>query len=307
MQQSDTLNIKDTAILQQDSVFIPQYINKNPDYIVASGDNNISCRQYIFTVLQDSAFIQKERPTVFTEKTYCPPNMPMQQNTVKQNPDWIFGIFVFILLLSALLIRFGGGLIFSFIQGCFSKNQTAITTKDGDTVHPFSLVPVIFIFLPLISFLIFCGLDYLNIMQYLKGYSLEIDNMLVNPLLLWSGIYVCCIILYFFKILLIKFFSWVFRGMKIANYYIQTQLNFGILSGFCLFLPIISAVYADNFYQTTYLLISLSIVVILYFTRLLRCFFVIISTFKFSHLYLFFYLCTLELLPLIVVIKLLFF
>lgn len=307
MPVNDTIHTNDTSLILKDTVFIPEYLNKNPLYISSNSDNNISCRQYILSVVKDSELKQKEKPTLFKEKTFYRPNLAMQPRENAVSYDWIFGIFMFIVLLTAILIRFGGNMIFSFLQGCFSKPQVAITTKDGSSIHPLTLLPVVFILLPVISFLIYCGINYFDAAQYLKGFSLQVNEIIKHPFLLWIAVYVCSIVVYFFKILLIKFFSWVFKAKKVSNYYVQVMLNFGILTGFCLILPTFFAVYSPSFYEGICLSLSLFVFVLLFVMRLFRCFFVIIDTFKFSHVYLFFYLCTVEFLPLIVILKILFF
>lgn len=298
----NTVQAIQTPIVK-DTVFEPEYLQKNPLYIIYDSADNISCRDYIFSVLKDSSAAQLQRPTLFTDKTYCPNNLKTEENTGFVHNDWVFLLFVFLILLTAVLKRFAGNTISYFLQGCFSKNQVSITTKDGEITNLLALLPVSFIFLPLICIAIYYGIDYFDLQKYYLNYLYNIHLFLKHPFFIWLSIYILLIIAYYTKIALIKMFSQIFRAKKISNYYVQIHLNFSILMGFALFLPVICLVYSVNLEERTILLICLLIVGILYIIKLIRLLFVIISTFKFSYLYLFFYLCTLELLPLIIIGK----
>lgn len=304
---TNTINADDTTTSSQDTVFTPLYIKKDTTAINKDVDSNTTCKQYIFSILKDREFNQQYRQTIFQEKTTYSPNMQMLNKEHVINSDWIFGIFFFIIFLSAIIIRFAGNIIFSFIRGCFSTTSIASNTKNGTTIHLLSFIPTIFIFLPLVSLSVFCTITHFNLLHNIIGFPIHLDIIQKSPFLLWFSLYICSIFIYFSKILLIKFFSWVFKANKISNYYVQTMLNFASLMGFCLFLPTIFAIYLPVFYKEIYFFFILLVFILLSVTRILRCFFVIINTFKFSHVYLFFYLCTVEILPLIVILKLLFF
>ncbi len=297
----------DTTSRINDSVFIPLYIKKNPEQIDTGGEDNHTCKEYILSLIKDSELKQPQRQTLFTEKTPYSHSMQMiaRENTTTYN--WIFGIFLFMVFLFALLIRFAGSTIFSFIQGCFSASSVSINTKNGATFHSLALLPSILIFLPLLTFLSYCAFNYFNCLEYLHGYYNQADEIFQKPLFLWLSIYVCLFLSYFLKICLIKFFAWVFRARKIANYYVQIMLNFAILGGFLLILPTFFAVYINNFYKIICLYSCLFLFVLLIVMRLIRTLSVIINIFKFSYIYLFFYLCIVEILPILVILKLLVF
>ena len=307
MTTKDTIHTIDIALTNQDSLFVPQYIYKNPLTINLTGGENISFRNYLFATIKESEFKQQISPTLFKEKTSYSKDLQMQQHSVSQSTDWIFVALVVITFLIALLVRFAKNSLLPLLQGCFSSSQIGISTKNGTTIQPISFIPILIIFLPLVSFLILCTINYFSIIPNLRGHSLWIDEITKNSFLLWIAIYVCCIVVYHIKILFIKFFSWVFAAKRISNYYVQILLNFSVLGSFLIFLPTVFSIYTPSFYQDIFLIISSLLLVLLYVTRLLRCFFFFFYTFKFSHIYLFFYLFTLEFLPLVVITKVLFF
>ncbi len=287
--------------LTNDSLFVPLYLNKNTfqtDYV--SGDN-IGATDYIVSTLQDSFPLQKKSLSIFTEKSpVIHKNLSLNPKEKESSNLWVFGIFLVVGTILALLMRLARANMTEFLSGCFSKNQVSLSTKDGERIHSLVLIPVIFVFFPMLSLLI------LSLFKYFE-YTPTLYNYQINGYILFFAVYVLCLVIYFTKIAFIKFFGWMFKSKKISNYYIQIQYNFNFLMGILLFLPIFCLEYIDIYYKEIFIFISLFILVILIVTRLIRNFYVIINSLKFSHFYLFFYLCTLELLPLLLISKFLFF
>lgn len=284
-----------------ETLFVPLYLQKNSLHVDTSSVNNISVTEYITTTLQDSFPLQKKVNSMFIERTpLIHKNLSLSK---KENTDsnlLVFGVFLLLGVILAILMRFARASMFDFLAGCFSKNQVSISTKDGERTHSLVLIPIIFIFLPMFSLLIY------NIINYFD-YSLLLSQYKLNHYTLFLAIYSGCFLLYFSKIIIIKFFGWMFKSKKVSNYYIQIQYNFNFLMGLLLFLPIFCLEYIDIYYKEIFIFISIFILGILFIMRLARNFYVIIKSLKFSHFYLFFYLCTLELLPLILIGKFLFF
>lgn len=294
--------IQDSNInAMNDTVFIPLYLQKNSLQTDSFSVNNISATEYITTILQDSFPLPKKTNSIFVEKTpMVHKNLVLTNRENNESNLWIFGVFLLIGIIFAILMRFARENIFDFLSGCFSKNQVSISTKDGERVHSLVLVPIIFIFLPIFSLLMYNLLNYFNYSSLFSQYNL-------NQYTLLLAIYLGSFLIYFTKIIIIKFFGWMFKSKKVSNYYIQIQYNFDFLMGISLFLPVFCLEFIDIYYKEIFIFISLFILGILFVTRLARNFYVIIKSLKFSHFYLFFYLCALELLPLILLGKFLFF
>lgn len=282
----------------QDTVFVPLYLQKNPQDISADSNSNMNFDKYVINILNDSFPLPQQRQSLFTDKSFVyQKSMPMQKRTdTNNNADWIFGVLVLIIFIVALMMKFANSNLFELLKGCFSKQQLEITVKDGTKINFFSLIPVFFVFIPIFSFLIFCICNYYEVAVYnFKGY------------ILYLIIFGILVVFYLLKMFFIRFFGSVFRGKKISLFYIQIQLNFNFLMGFLLIIPVILAIYAGNFYEEIFIFISLFLIVSLYVVKIIRSFYVIIKTFKFSRFYLFFYLCTIELLPILLIGKVLFF
>ncbi len=108
------------------------------------------------------------------------------------------------------------------------------------------------------------------------------------------------IVFWSLKISAIRFLGIVFKTMPTTHVYLQNVLSFSFITGLIL-LPLLILVL---FLQSTILLyITLVIIVLMNFFRVMRGFFIGISLKKFSYLFLFVYLCSLEILPLLVILK----
>ncbi|MBQ9311449.1 MAG: DUF4271 domain-containing protein [Bacteroidales bacterium] len=285
----------------KDTVFIPTYLDKNPLYTPADSSENITCKQYIVTILQDSFPLPKKTETLFLNReTTTHNNLKLEDRQIETNNDWVLLTFITIIFILALEIRFAGKIIKDMLSGCFYKTPLNISVKDGDRVNLLSTLPLLFVFLPIFSLLLFYTADYF-------GYKNMFPPLIKNDLFIFLSIYILSIAVLFIKIILIKFFGWVFKKIKISNYYVQLHINFNFLLGLILIIPVFCFVYVDNWYKEIFLFVSFFFVVLEWVTRLIRTFSIIITSFRFSHIYLFFYLCTIELLPIIVLCKLLLF
>ncbi|MCX6287427.1 MAG: DUF4271 domain-containing protein [Bacteroidetes bacterium] len=108
------------------------------------------------------------------------------------------------------------------------------------------------------------------------------------------------IVFWSLKISVIRFLGIVFQTISSTQDYLQNILSFSFITGLLL-LPLLIL---TLFLQSDILLhITLIITGLLYFFRVMRGFFIGISLKKFSYLFLFVYLCSLEILPLLVILK----
>jgi len=98
----------------------------------------------------------------------------------------------------------------------------------------------------------------------------------------------------------IRFVGSVFHTMPATLDYLQNILAFSFITGLILLPFMILTIFLSS---NILLYISLIIIGLLYFFRVMRGFFIGISLKKFSYLFLFVYLCSLEILPLLVILK----
>ena len=288
-------------VIVKDTIFIPTYLEKNPMYVGDDTSMNISCKQYIVNILKDSFPQPKQAHTLFLDRTPLKHNnLQLEPKQNNYNANWIFVVFIVVAFITALEFRFSRALSGEFLSGCFYKTPLNLSTKDGERVHSLTFLPIFFIFLPLLALLLYGICNYFEYLSVFEQYK-------IKGIFIFLALYIILTISYLAKIVFIKFFGWVFRSKKIANYYVQMHLNFNFLLALTLIIPVFCAFYVDAFYQEIFLFGSLILIGLEIFMRIIKTFTTIIASSKFSHLYLFFYLCTIELLPLIVLGKLLLF
>ncbi len=298
MVEDSTLRVHDT-----DSNNIAVYLYKNESDNLSIVGDTVYFKDYVCSAFRNSLCCNTKEKSMFVEKTpLINNNLSTTMRTEQQSGLGVFWIFIFIGLVAALLLKFAKEKMYSFLSSLFSKSQLAISTKDGGRIDIFVLLPLIFIFLPVTSLLL--G----SLFSDIPFFETEISNHIcgIHNTIIYLLIYLGFSVIYFLKMLFVMFFGWVFKATKIARYYVQIHYNFDIFLGFLLFLPLFCMIYTDFYQKEIFTFISLFLIVIVLVTRIIRSFYVIITTFKFSQFYLFFYLCVVELLPLFLLCKLFF-
>jgi hypothetical protein len=104
------------------------------------------------------------------------------------------------------------------------------------------------------------------------------------------------------KVALVQFLGAIFKTRETTNNYLLNLLIFALLSGPVLLTGLVFVIYLKS---VILLQISLAIFVFLLVFRFMRGFFIGMALTKFSYLFLFVYLCSLEILPFLVLIKIL--
>jgi hypothetical protein len=95
----------------------------------------------------------------------------------------------------------------------------------------------------------------------------------------------------------------VFKTKETTYNYLLNQLIFAIITGPILLFFLVLIVYLES---PLILYFCLTIIAIIYTFRFFRAFLIGLALTKFSYLLLFVYLCSLEILPLLVLLKLIF-
>ena len=133
---------------------------------------------------------------------------------------------------------------------------------------------------------------------FLTGFNPS--KALTAYLLFLSLIFMC----YVFKISTVRILSSVFNMKSAGSEYIYTILLFNKVAGLILFPLVLLIAFARQLNQGFFLYVGFVLLVILLIYRMLRLIQMGLTNSGVSILYLFLYLCTLEILPLVVLIKL---
>jgi len=270
-------NNKDTVLVSKfDSVKGNNFFaNKYLVLTKAKKDNTT----YVPTIFSKHLLVAKDKPT------------EMQNNNMS---DWL------------LLINLLGFILFIWVIVSFRKRMKQIFNslftnralnqliRDGDLSKEFIILPLLSIyFLTLSLFILFLFKYYYNIQQ-----SFLFDFYFFLKLL------TIIVLLYGVKIIFIRFISNIFRNYNVTSYYLLNSYISNIIIGF-LFLPLLFLyTYSDKIISDKILIICTIIIILFNLIRIGRNIISGINYSKFSSLYLFLYLCTIEFLPIIILIKL---
>ena len=103
-----------------------------------------------------------------------------------------------------------------------------------------------------------------------------------------------------FRLFLIRLLGWTFRNFEVTSQYLMSSMAYHFMIGIALlpFLVINAYTHSD-----VILYISLGLAAILFLLKLIRGIVIGLGDTKFSIFYLFFYLCTVEILPVLAIVK----
>lgn len=270
--------------IKKDTAFVSKFdsIKRNnffaSKYLVLSKAKT-DAKTYVPTIFSKHLLVAKDKPT------------EVQNNNMS---DWL------------LLINLLGFILFAWVVTSFRKRMKQIFNslftnralnqliRDGDLSKEFVLLPLLSIyFLSLSLYILFLFKYYYNIHQSFL-FNFYFFLKLLTAILILFGV----------KIIFIRFISNTFRNYTVTSYYLLNSYISNIIIGF-LFLPLLFLyTFSANIISDKILIICAIIIILFNLIRIGRNIISGINYSKFSSLYLFLYLCTIEFLPIIILIKL---
>jgi hypothetical protein len=209
----------------------------------------------------------------------------------KYQPDWILGFLMLCFMLLAWVQVYYRRRFRQILMAPYSKRFLSQLVRDGDLFSERISLVAGFIYFVTTSLFLY----QLNELVLVKDAARLIQGF---PLFTLISIFV--VGFWILKIGLIRFLSFIFRTHQPSNEYILNILIFNILTGIFLLPLLVFAVYLKC---VIFLWICMIIFTLFFIFRLIRGFLIGISITKFSSVFLFVYLCSLEMLPLVVLIK----
>jgi hypothetical protein len=284
-------------IRQEDSV--ADNSNTTVDYLSDSITNNISPIDSIFQLkdllvprLNDTTRDTLElRPSIFFPFKEKPIEIKPRLR-IEANYDWLTGLFVLCLIILTWVKYESGRRVTQIFKAVFARHNMNQLLRDGDIIHE-RITPGL-MFLSLISI---STLALLLILNYNINIPLTENNFLIFSLLA-SAIF----ILWMLKLVAIKISGAIFRTRAESSEYLITNLLYNVTAGIVAFPFVLIGHYAEN--QAS-IIIAVAILALGIIARFIRSIFVGLSAQSFSVVYIFLYLCTLEILPILVLYKLL--
>ncbi|MBP1630436.1 MAG: hypothetical protein H6Q15_1329 [Bacteroidetes bacterium] len=288
----DTLKINPDTVYKQSTYFmLSERANSNDDTL------NISFGDYIVNTLNTNLPPLKERPTLFKTKTFFVSKSMNEPSLQKTNSDsWIFGTLILIAVIYLLFAKSYPNKLNQIIKGCFSLKILNTVVKEGNFISDIIFYLFLFIFIPSFSLLCFALIKENGIIQYIP---------ISSEIVIFLAICVLSLLVIFLKNILIYFFGLIFRNKNVINQYLTNQTIFYVFEGLILLPSLFFYFFLPKYLSEIIIISILIIIAILFVIRLFRGFYISLKATKFSKVYLFLYLCIVEILPLIIIFKLL--
>ena len=209
----------------------------------------------------------------------------------KFQPDWIFGIIFLSFILLAWTNFYYHKRLRQIFMAPYSKRFLNQLVRDGNLFSERISVALSTVYILMLSLLLFQASSLVNPSRFF---------LLSGPIYLFPACLGVLVVYWLIKIALIRLIGITFKTGSTTDEYLLNVLIFNIITGLTILPFIVSAIYLKSSFILYFCFIILGIFFIF---RFFRGFFIGISLRKFSYLFLFVYLCSLEFLPLIVLVK----
>jgi hypothetical protein len=216
------------------------------------------------------------------------------QPLLERTPDW-FTIILFLSLAGVAYVRALYPKIFNqLLKSVFSDTLTSQTVREENTLVQRASVFLSFIFYVVSALFLYQVSVYFG--WTVKWISSGILRFIFFGLLIAFS--------YSVKLLVIKSVGWLFGADKPFSYYIFNTLLINNLLGIALIPIVLAIAFVDIEYVASTLWLGIGFVLISFFYRLIRGVFIWKGVNSIPFFYLILYFCTLEIAPLLVIIKL---
>lgn len=222
-----------------------------------------------------------------------PQHMPLSPLTNShEGSDW--KVFFVLAGLTALAIAryLFGTRIRHFFKAAFGSGFFNLMEREGGFFNEWVTYLLFFNFLVAFSLLIW---------QTIRFFGLSPTPDLINPLLLFFLIMVMASLFTLGKSILLGFIAWVFKTKTATNAYVKNIFLFNQLTGLILLPAVVYLTYSPSSYA---MLFIWSFWMLANLVKLTRGFVICYSHTSFSAYYLILYLCSVELVPFALIIKL---
>ena len=213
---------------------------------------------------------------------------PLTSPELKNN--WIFWILLAGFVVLTMVRYYHEKRLRLFGSSIFKRSAAIQLIRESPIYSHRSFFPMLLIYIISITLLIFQSVEITS-----PGSTEGIKTLLV--FLEFLGIYVAFSLV---KILVIWLISVTFKNKETAKEYIQNILIYNLVTGILLLPLLLLIIYT---YHELFLYLAGGLVLIMIFLRFIRGIAIGLSDSKFSLIHLFLYLCTLEILPLLVAAK----
>lgn len=205
--------------------------------------------------------------------------------------DWLLGVFLLALGLLAYLRVGYSRRLSQIIKASYDKSAAHELFREESTLRQRSSLMLLFIFLLSFSSLIFL---------FVRSFA----SSLIAPISFFTYVQIMVLVLlaYFIKIILVRFIGFIFKQQMLAREYSFNMIILLQVSGL-LILPLVILLNYSYIAEMPLLVVALFVLAVAYTIRLLRGFGIGWNKSNVSRLHLFYYFCTLELIPAVLLTK----
>lgn len=208
-----------------------------------------------------------------------------------KSSDWIFFSFIICLIFAAIFFYKNNKRISQLYKAFLAPHFTNQLIREGNVLREFFIYPLLLIYFT--SFMLF--------ISYLLFHFLYYEITVIQ-----GGILFTVIISFFLlKISFVNIIGKIFHTKKETFEYLTIYFIFSVVLGLFLFPFAFFLLYLNPAYSATLAYIILIIMILVTVFRTIRGFFIGLSSERYNLYYLILYLCTVEILPLCISIKLL--
>ncbi|MDQ7950068.1 MAG: DUF4271 domain-containing protein [Pedobacter sp.] len=204
---------------------------------------------------------------------------------------WVLLLIAGLLVIFAVLKHIFSRQLFAIVQSFFSNRVLGNLNKEDNLFNswPFLLLFVQFGFT-------------IGMFFYLVAQSQQLE-MAKNGFQFFISISIGVIALYALKILLLRLLGLVFSVQKPVTEYVSI-LYLSYFNTSLLFIPLVVAFALSPLkYASLYIAIAVVLLIVIFVFQFIRAGVNILSNYRFSKVYLFLYFCTLEICPILILIK----
>ena len=205
---------------------------------------------------------------------------------------WILAIIGFLLVLFAILKNTFGKQLSAVVQSFYSNRALTNLNKEDNLVTSWSFL------LLFIQFGFTIGMFF-----YLTAQYQGLPEVSQGGFSFFVTVSVGVIFLYLLKILCLRAIGFVFDVQRPLHQYISI-LYLSYFNTSLVFIPIIIAfALSDQKYGSAYMLLGILALLLIFVFQFIRAAINILSQYRFPKLYLILYFCTLEICPILILIK----
>jgi len=206
-------------------------------------------------------------------------------------PDWVFWIFLGIFLLASWIQLFYGQRMRIIFRAPFTKRYLHQLERDGDLFNERISIALSLIYVLSLAMIIF---QTLQLVFHQSSFTISPFKLYILLALAVAGFWA-------FKVFIMNLLAHIFKTDQTNNAY---KLNIMLTISFLGLLLVPLLVFTVYLKSVWLLYIGLSLIGSFSLFRVIKGFLIGISLTRFSYFFLFVYLCTLEILPLLVAAKL---